>query len=288
MTNKHISVVLALAAASLACSSSKTDAGALIADFTKDNSLNPVDGRQGAFHVWGDGTIAGQFDPPLDANQPYVYPIDTTTGNPKGSGPGSFHTKATNWGKWGAALGADFMPKTDTDAGVGPTGTGYKGTYDASKYKGISFWATATTSLTRVEVVILDAYTDGEATFAGLPVPDGTDPTFTSCIYSSLVEYNCSPYLVKFRSDAAYFPAYQSDDYQIDNTWKRFDVFFADTRQDQYNQGFHPATDPVNSTNIDVSHLTSMSIEVTATYVGTTASPNDFEIWIDDVHFIEK
>lgn len=297
MTNKHVLlVVLALPMALSACSSSKTNGGAsldgglvfdLIADFTTDNSIAPIDGRQGVFHVWGDLSIKGQFDPPLDANQPDVYPIDLTTGNPNGSGPGSFHTHATNWGVWGAALGADLMPKTQPEAGVGPTGTSYKGTYDASKYQGISFWAMATTALTRVQVVILDAYTDGGATFAGLPVPAGTDPTFTSCVYSNDVNYNCSPYLVKFRMDSTYFPKYQSDAYQIDTTWKRFDVFFADTRQDQYNKGFHAAVQPFTATNIDVSHLTSMSIQVGATFVGTTPSPNDFEIWVDDVEFIK-
>jgi hypothetical protein len=300
MTTRHALFVLALPMALFACSSSKTNGGAsldaaldgglvfdLIADFTTDNSIAPIDGRQGLFHVWGDLSLAGQFDPPLDPNQPYVYPIDLTTGNPNGSGPGSFHTHATNWGVWGAALGTDFMPRMDLDAGVSPSGKAYKGTYDASKYQGISFWARATTALTRVEVIILDAYTDWEATFAGLPVPDGTDPTFTSCVLSNDVKFNCSPYLVKFRMDSTYFPKYQSDAYQIDTTWKRFDVFFADTRQDQYNKGFHSTTQPFTATNIDVSHLTSMSIEVTATYVGTTPSPNDFEIWVDDVEFIK-
>ena len=283
MTTRHALFVLALPMALFACS--KTGGGVspdVIADFTIDNSLNPADGRQGFFHVWGDKSLAGQFDPPLDPSQPYVYPIDLTTGNPKGSGPGSFHTHATNWGVWGAALGADFVPRTQPEAGVG-----YKGTYDASKYQGISFWARATTVLTRVEVIILDAYTDWEATFAGLPVPDGTDPTFTSCVLSNDIKFNCSPYLVKFRMDSTYFPKYQSEAYQIDTTWKRFDVFFADTRQDQYNQGFHASAQPFTATNIDVSHLTSMTIEVTATYVGTTASPNDFEIWVDDVKFIK-
>ena len=75
----------------------------LIADFTTDNGLNPVDGRQGGFYVYGDGSLAGQFDPPNVKGQP--YPIDKTTGNPTCSGPGSFHVHATGWGVWGAALG---------------------------------------------------------------------------------------------------------------------------------------------------------------------------------------
>jgi hypothetical protein len=279
MTTRHALLVLALPMTLFACS--KTGGGVspdVIADFTSDNSLNPADGRQGFFHVWGDGSLAGQFVPPLDANQPYAYPIDETTGNPKGSGPGSFHTKATSWGVWGAALGADFMPRIETEAGVGPTGTGYKGTYDASKYTGISFWAKAATSLTRVQFVIFDAYTDGEATFAGLPVPDGTDPTFTSCVYTNDVRYNCSPYLVKLVD--LNFPKYMS--YQIDQDWKKFDIFFADTVQDSNNLGFH-----TTANQLDTAHLTAMAIQVNATYVGSSPTPNDFEIWVDDVKFIK-
>ncbi len=252
----------------------------LIADFTTDNGLNPVDGRQGGFYVYGDGSLAGQFDPPKVKCQP--YPIDPTTGNPQCSGPGSFHVKASDWGVWGAALGTDFVPKITVDPA--DCDLGVKGTYDASKYKGISFWAKATSPLTRVQVSLKDVYTDAQATFAGLPVPDGTDPNFTSCVYSNDKRYNCSPYLVKFGADSQYFPAYQ--DYQIDTNWKRFDVFFADTRQDQYNLGFHAAPDLFTS-NLDVAHLTGMAIQVNATYVGSTPSPNDFEIWVDDVYFIE-
>jgi hypothetical protein len=143
------------------------------------------------------------------------------------------------------------------------------------------------TALTRVEVMLLDAYTDWEATFAGLPVPDGTAPDFTSCVNNNDIRYNCSPYLVKFRGDPDYFPNYQSAAYQIDPTWKRFDIFFADTRQDQYNKGFHDTAQPFTATNIDVSHLTSMLVQVGATFVGTTPSPNNFEIWVDDVKFIK-
>jgi hypothetical protein len=262
-------------AAVAACISVADD---LIADFTTDSSLNPVDGRQGSFYVFGDGSLAGQFDPPIVSGQP--YPIDSTTGNPACSGPGSFHTKATGWGVWGAGLTTDFAPKVLTEAGVGLDGTGFKGTYDASRYRGISFWARATAPLTGVQVSFPDVYTDGGATFAGLPVPDGTPPDFTSCIYST-GRYSCSPYLVKFGSDPAHFPAYQGEAYQIDTTWKRFDVFFADTRQDQYNPGFHTAAD-----KLDTSHLTSMAIDVYATYVNGLATPNDFEIWLDDVSFI--
>ena len=253
----------------------------LIADFKTDNGLNQVDGREGGFYVYGDGSLAGTFDPPKPSDPNTPYPIETTTGNPNCSGAGSFHVKAASWGVWGAALGADFMPKNGT----------FKGSYDASKYKGISFWARASAPLTRVQVSVRDVYTDAEATFAGLPVPDGTAPSFTSCLYIPDPKYNCSPYLVKFGADPQYFPAYQ--DYQIDMTWKRFDVFFADTRQDQYNLGFHGAVDPntgapdLNASNLDVSHVTGMAIQVNANYVNNLPTPNDFEIWVDDINFIK-
>ena len=299
MTTKYALPALALPMIFLACSkesTAPTDSGQgdtavakcisiaddLIADFKTDNGLHPADGRQGGFYVYGDLSLAGQFDPPLVKGE--AYPIDATTGNPECSGPGSFHTKATGWGVWGAALGADFKARLPIEAGAGLDGLGFKDTYDASKYKGISFWAKATTPLAGVQVSVLDAYTDAYSTFAGLP--DATDPTFTSCVYIRDVRYNCSPYLVKFRSDATHFPAYQGEEYQIDTTWKRFDVFFADTRQDQYNLGFHGAADLFTS-NLDLKHVTAMGIQVNATYVGSTPSPNDFEIWVDDVNFIQ-
>ena len=263
---------LAPDAAVITCISIADD---LIADFAKDNGLNPADGRQGGFYVYGDLSLAGQFDPPNVKCQ--AYPIDTTKGNPQCSGPGSFHVKASGWGVWGAALGTDFVPKIMIDAGVCSDDIGFKGTYDASKYKGISFWAMATAPLTGVQVILKDVYTDGQATFAGLP--DAPDGGITSCVYAPDPKSNCSPYLVKFGADPQFFPAYQ--DSQIDTTWKRFDVFFADTLQDRYNVGFHTAAD-----KLDVAHLTGMAIQVNATFGGPTPVPNDFEIWVDDVNFI--
>jgi hypothetical protein len=232
----------------------------LIADFTTDNSLSPVDGRQGGFYVYGDSL--GTFDPPVDPNS--AYPIDSTTGNPYCSGPGSFHTKATGFGQWGAAVGTDFAAR--------PEGGTYKGTYDASKYRGVSFWAKAGAPLEGVQVSFPDVYTDGEAD------PTALDPDVYPCVYTAGALNNCSPYLVKFGDPK--FPAYQN--YQIDTDWKRFDIMFADTQQDQYNPGFHTAAN-----KLDVQHLTAMAIQVNAIYVNGSPTPNDFELWIDDVYFIE-
>lgn len=238
----------------------------LIADFETDNGLNPADGRQGGFYLYGDGSIKGAFDPPLDTTQ--SYPTDTANGNTACSGPGSFHTKASGWGVWGSALGTDFKAKD--------TSTGFKVSYDASKYKGISFWAKGAAKIDRVQVSIKDIYTDGDATFAGTEA--ATTAGITQCVYAPDPKTNCSPYLVKF-VDAA-FPAYANS--QIDTTWKRFDVLFADTKQDEYNVGFHTAAD-----KLDTAHLTGFSIQANADFSTSPITPNDYEIWVDDVYFIK-
>jgi hypothetical protein len=278
MTTKQALCFLAFPMALFACAKSNGGASPdLIADFTIDSSLNPADGRQGSFYVYGDGSIKGQFDPPKDPNVP--YPIDLTTGNPQGSGNGSFHTKAANWGVWGAAVGADFMLRVQADAGVGLDLMGYKGTYDASKYVGVSFWAKAAAPLTGVQVSFLDSYTDGYATFAGLPYAGDAVAGLTSCVYAPVLSSQCSPYLVKLGDGG--FPKYQ--DSKIDTDWKRFDIFFADTLQDIFVPGFH-----TSANNLDTTHLTGMAIQVNADFSnGTPPTPRDFEIWVDDVWFIK-
>ncbi len=229
----------------------------LIADFEMDNGLKPLDGRQGGFYVYSDES--GSFEPPKVGNDP--YPIDSQVGGPC-SGKGSFHTKATGFAKWGAAVGTDFVPQVD----------GVKGWYDASAYKGISFWAKAAAPITGVQVSFPDIYTDGGAD------PTTIDANASKCAYVAGSTINCSPYLVKFGNSD--FPAYEAS--QITDEWKRFDVLFDDTKQDRYNPGLHREED-----KIDVSHLTSMAIQVNAVYVNGSPTPNDFEIWVDDIYFIK-
>ncbi len=101
----------------------------LIADFHEDNHLNPADSRKGGFDVYGDSK--GRFEPAKVEDS--AYPIDQDNGNGQCSGPDSFHTKAVGFADWGATIAADLMPSNGDK----------KGTYDASKYKGVSFWAKA-------------------------------------------------------------------------------------------------------------------------------------------------
>jgi hypothetical protein len=227
----------------------------LIADFTEDNSLHDADGRQGGFYVYGDD--AGKFEPALVGKD--AYPTDPDNGNPECSGKGSFHTKATGFAQWGAAMGTDFKPKEGS----------IKGTYDASKYKGVSFWAKAGAELKGVQVSFPDIYTDGAAD------PKAVDPNASACIYVGGATNNCSPYLVKLGLG-------NYADKKIDTEWRRFDVLFADTVQDEYNPGFH-----TEANKLDVAHLTAMAIQVNAIYVNGSPTPNDFELWIDDVNFIQ-
>jgi hypothetical protein len=237
----------------------------LISDFTSDNSLYATDGRRGGWYVYGD--TFGTFTPPKIENAP--YPIDNTTGNPNCSGAGSFHLKATGFIGFGAAMGTDFKPRAaGVDGGFGP-----KGTYDASKYTGVAFWAKSAAPLRFVQVKFPDINTDTEA-------PDHATPT---CILNPASAMNCSPYLVKFAEvpDAGtiQFPKYMTA--QIDTTWKRFVVLFADTKQDADNPGYVPTPD-----RLDTTKLLGMAIQVNANFSTTPATANDFELWIDDAQFV--
>jgi hypothetical protein len=203
------------------------------------------------------GDPSGRFDPPLPP--PGVgYPIDTTTGNPFCSGPGSLHTKATGFTRRGAGLAVDFVPRVADMV---------KGSYDASQYRGVAFWARGAAPIEHVRVKFPDIYTDPQA-----PAPVCVDaPTFPN---------NCSPYMVKLGKDAE---SLRYVDTSIDTLWRRFEILFADAVQDRYSPGYH--RDPPNDT-VDVHHLLGVAIEVLADFSTEPTSANDFEIWIDDVAFI--
>jgi len=82
----------------------------LISDFTQDNSLAGVNGRQGGWYTYGDPM--GHF-----AVASTGYDIDFM-GNSPCSGSGALHVKGTGFAEWGAAMGADFRPrKQDGDGG---------------------------------------------------------------------------------------------------------------------------------------------------------------------------
>ena len=245
----------------------------LISDFKADNSLHAADGRQGGWYTYGDNL--GHFATPTG------YDIDPSVGGPC-SGAGSLHVKGTGFGDWGAATGADFKPRAAaTDGGISS-----KMTYDASKYKGIALWIRSAGPLEGVQVGFPDLYTDGAAPLH--PMMDSFDATNTcaacSCIYSAGSWQNCSPYLVQFgkKGDggaATAFTKYM--DIQIDTTWRRIEILFADTRQDPGNLGYKGPGD-----KIAIDKLTAMALQVNPNYDAMPKMARDFEIWIDDVAFV--
>jgi hypothetical protein len=243
----------------------------LISDFTLDTGVKPFDGRQGGWYTYGDKSGFGELNWPEGRGTA----IEPTEGNPACSGPGSFYVKAAKFTDWGAALGTDFKLPVLRDAG----GTA-KDTYNASQYKGIAFWAKAAAPIKFMQVKFLDPYTE-------LP---SILPTEQQCVYNAMMPNNCSPYLVKFgygragddlAAAQADFPKYV--DYVVDTTWKRFEILFADTKQDRFNPGQKSPGD-----KLDVTQLEGMAIQVNTERVADGGRvANDFEIWIDDVAFIK-
>ena len=246
----------------------------LIADFMMDNGIHPADGRSGGFYVYGD--TKGAFDPPKNPDETVAYPIDMTTGNMACSGAGSFRVKGMGFSEWGAAAGTDFEPSTVNMA----TSTKVKGTYDATKYKGISFFIKASAPLKYVQVKFPDVNTDDQADPSMLPDPSMPGMMRAACALTpNFTDFNCSPYLVKLGdTDDTDFPAYK--DVKIDTNWQKLSIMFADTKQDRYNAGKNPFG------ALDVAHLTAFAVQVNANFTTMPASANDFEIWLDDIRFI--
>ena len=60
--------------------------------------------------------------------------------------------------------------------------------------------------------------------------------------------------------------------YQLDTTWKRFEVLFVDARQDPGNGGYRRRAE-----QLTVDKLTAMAIQVNADYSTGTAKARDFE-----------
>jgi len=243
----------------------------LISDFTTDNGVYPVDGRQGGWYTYGDRSGFGTLTPAEGG----AAPPDLDTGNPNCSGPGSLHVVSTGFADWGSAMGVDFVPMVTTDAG-----TAAKATYDASRYLGIAFWARAAAPIPFVQVSVLDPYTQDRTTL----------PADMACRYvANMPDVNCSPYLVKFgygyMGEALTpvmedFPNYIRT--QIDTTWKRFEILFADMKQDSTNPG---RQSPGNM--LATSQINGMAIQVNTDHSTVPPTATNWELWLDDVSFIK-
>jgi len=241
----------------------------LISDFASDTGVKPIDGRQGGFYTYGDDSEhSGMPLAVLDPAEGSAAMADVTVGDDC-SGKGSFRVKATGFKIWGAATGTNFAPS----AGKSSSGMDLKGFYDASKYKGISFWAKASSEVNGIQISFPDAYTDGYAD------PTMFDTSAIMCAYGPGTT-NCSPFLVKFGNPD--YPNYM--DKKFDTTWRRFDVMFADTQQDKDNK---PGYLLVAPDHVDLKHLTAFAVQVNAIHnMDNTVTANDFEIWLDDIYFL--
>jgi hypothetical protein len=242
----------------------------VISDFTMDNGVHPVDGRQGGWFTYADRSGVGTLDPPEGG----AATPDLDTGNPNCSGPGTLHVISMGFDDWGSAMAVDFVPKVALDGG----GTA-KGTYDASRYRGIAFWARAAAPIPFVQVSVMDPYT----------IPESVLPADQHCRYAAGMPDNCSPYLVKFgygyMGEALTpvmedYPKYIN--YQIDTTWKRFEILFADMKQDRTNPGLQA---PGNM--LPKNQITGMAIQVNTDHSTTPPTPTNWEMWLDDVSFIK-
>ena len=243
----------------------------LISDFANDNGVYPVDGRKGGWYTYGDRSGLGTLDPREGGG---ASP-DLDTGNPNCSGPGALHVISMGFADWGSAIGVDFVAMVPTDAG-----TNAKGNYDASKYRGIAFWARSADPIPFVQVAVLDQYTQDKTTL----------PADMACRYvANMPDVNCSPYLVKFgygyMGEAltpvmADYPKFINT--QIDSTWRRFEILFSDMKQDSTNPG---RQSPGNT--LAVSQITGMAIQVNTDHSTVPPTPTNWEMWLDDVHFIK-
>jgi hypothetical protein len=244
----------------------------LISDFGTDNGVFPVDGRKGGWYTYADDSGFGTLIP---AEGGGATP-DFDTGNPNCSGPGALHVISMGFTAWGSAMGVDFVMSVPSD-GQGMV----KGTYDASKYKGIAFWARAAAPIPFVQVSVLDPYT-------------GTPSILSAeeqCVYNpTMTPKTCSPYLVKFGYGymgetltpvMEDFPKFTQT--QIDTTWRRFEILFADMKQDRTNPG---QMSPGNV--LAVSQITGMAIQVNTDHSTDPPTATNWEMWLDDVSFIKK
>ena len=168
------------------------------------------------------------------------YDIDADEGNTNCSGPAARCTsRGPGFAMWGAAMGVDWKPRpSDGDGGYGD-----KMTYDASKYRGIAFWAKSSAPLDGVQVSFPDLYTDGGgavARHARSHEPDrsaalhGADwsagASTTPPPRSTAARTSCSSASRVTRPPTRCSPATRTT--SSTPTWKRYQVLFVDTRQD--------------------------------------------------------
>jgi len=109
----------------------------VIADFEMaSGKINDARGRNGSFFTYNDATPAGVQAPPAGDASPVEIPGGRCTSK------WALHVSAKSFTTWGAGFGTDLAYGIAADGGtLVVDGGSSRGTYDASTYTGISFWA---------------------------------------------------------------------------------------------------------------------------------------------------
>jgi hypothetical protein len=112
------------------------EADAVIDDYEDGDITNlpALGGRAGNWYAYGDGTGSGLIAEAVSIN--------------RGASIKGLHTKGKDFGNWGSGVGCDLAH-----------GTSEKLPYDASAYKGVTFWAKGT-GVTTLNVAFPDIDTD--------------------------------------------------------------------------------------------------------------------------------
>ncbi len=176
-----------------------------------------------------------------------TFDVDPNMSGPCNSG-GSLHVTSPGNSSYGVGFGVNFMP--DVTPGI-------KGLYDARAegYTGIGFWAQCTRETEFVFFKIPDAATD-----ADVPTP--------RCSYDGVaIPTVCNQYGVK-------------NNVLLQNQWVHHEVYFDEALQDWDSASF--------GDGLDAGALTAFQVQMNTRYNrdGVSRTPNGFDCWIDDVHFI--
>ncbi|MES1207485.1 MAG: hypothetical protein ABUS79_16235 [Pseudomonadota bacterium] len=173
-------------------------------------------------------------------------------------------------GVWGANMSLVFAFSGDGSGQIVPTAgsdacpivIGAEAAVDLSAYAGVTFWAKGDPAGARtVQVMFLDSHTDARGGFCNYIDPNSPDFCYNG-----------------FTASIA-----------LTDTFSRYTIDFASLRQDP-NWGYR-----ANPDVLDVQHVYQIVFQITAPTcytdemcAGGAPPPVSFDIWIDDLYFVNK
>ncbi|HMI90466.1 MAG TPA: hypothetical protein VK509_03840 [Polyangiales bacterium] len=132
-------------------------------------SVNQTAGRGGGFYMFNDMTAGAMQTPPPGTLPPARMAA-------RCGGMFALCMAGKGFATWGAGMGTDLGMTAGGAATDGGTGMGTKSAYDASAYKGISFWAKANPgSAVAVRVNVKDASTAPEGGVCDAAMSSGAE-----------------------------------------------------------------------------------------------------------------